>query len=72
MMTEKERAKVDAAYWLFEQTEAGKLVLQDLRESYYDRMSHNVNAPDPLRTAFAEGERHVVQQILWTLEKLKE
>lgn len=61
--------QVEQAYLIFEQLEAGRVVLQDLTDSFAGP-SFNPNHPDPLTTAYHEGRRAVVTYITDTLAKL--
>jgi hypothetical protein len=43
-------------------TESGLAVLRDMRKTYFDRQSYSPG--DPYATAFAEGQRSVVADLL--------
>jgi hypothetical protein len=61
------------AYLMFEEDVRGRLILQDLKNTYhFYSSSFNPNQPDDRLTAYREGQRSVVLDILAALEQLKE
>ena len=67
---EKETAR---AYLMFEEDVRGRLILEDLKRGYHFYSStFNPNQPDDRLTAFREGQRSVVLDILAALEQVKE
>lgn len=62
---QKEKNIVIYAYQRLFKTEDGQIVLKDLmRSCHFDQPSFD---PDPYRTAFNEGERHLLLRILKTI-----
>lgn len=60
---DKERVKVAQEYLDIFSSISGKAVLEDMRKSFGDRLSHTKG--DPYETAFREGQRDVYLRILY-------
>jgi hypothetical protein len=68
---EQERQRILNAYRIFAQSADGQLVLEDMKRTYnFYSSSFNPNMPDDRLTAFREGQRSVVLDILGVLEHL--
>lgn len=59
-----EREKVLRAYREFGESSMGRVILDDLERAYVRRPSFLPSHPDPLLTAYREGERALVLKLL--------
>ena len=59
-----EEQEITQAYLDMAETDAGEIILEDLRESFYDIHPFNPDQTDPNMTIFMEGCRWVVGYIL--------
>lgn len=60
-LTEEE---ITEAYKRVAETDAGKIVFDDLRESFYDIQTYNPHTPDKDKALWMEGCRWVVGYVL--------